>query len=287
MARYYKRSYKKYPKESPEEEGVKIIVVFSILYIFGIIYSFKSNPALSWKMIFLAIGIFIFIWFLKKEKIKAKEKRKQDILNFIREAKLEEDVNNLITRFGSGQEKNTNVWTRRNYKISWDRINDFKTFLDQKGIKLSSEEMSMVLAEYIDKKEYNLTINSIAKTNNSFGDIKWYDFERLLCRLYESMGYVVQLTGKTGDQGGDLVATKNQERILIQAKFYKDWSVGNKAVQEAAAAKNHYDCNKAIVITTSVFTKEATELAKTNHVELIPKNLLQTMLMDSLKESWN
>lgn len=57
-------------------------------------------------------------------------------------------------------------------------------------------------------------------------------------------------------------------------------------MQEAVAAKNHYDCNKAIVITTSNFTREATELAKTNKVELIPKELLQKMVLDNLKESW-
>ena len=113
------------------------------------------------------------------------------------------------------------------------------------------------------------------------------DFERLLYRLYEAMGYSVQLSGKVGDQGGDLIATKNQERILIQAKCYINSTVGNSAVQEAVAARNYYDCNRAVVVTTSVFTREATELAKTNGVELVPKDMLQKLLLDYLKESWS
>lgn len=283
MARYYKRSY----KEDSREEGLKIIIGFVIFYIAIIIFSFKSNPGASWTLIIGAIFIFIVARLIKKDKIRSKEKRKNDILNSIKGAGLEEYINKFISRFGLGQEKNTNVWTRRNYKISWDRINDLKTYLSQAGIQLSNEEIGKVLAEYIDTREYNLTINSIASTNNSFSKIKWDDFERLLYRLYEVMGYSVELVGKMGDQGADLIATKDQERILIQAKFYKDWSVGNRAVQEAATAKTHYDCNKAVVITTSIYTKEATELAKTNNVELIQKDLLQKMLMDNLKESWS
>ena len=192
-----------------------------------------------------------------------------------------------VSRFGLGQEKDKNVWTRRNYKISWNRINDLKDFLHQKGIDFSSEEISILLANYIDKREFNLTVDSISATTNSFSKLSGSDFERLLYRLYIAMGYAVQITGKTGDQGADLIVTMGQERLLIQAKCYKDWSVGNSAIQEAAAAKNHYDCNKAAVITTSFFTKEATELAKTNQVELIPKELLQKMLLDNLKESWS
>jgi len=283
MRRHYKKSY----KNNEKDEGARIATVFAFFYAVIIIYNFPSNSIISWIMILVAAIVFIFILLVQINTIEKKKKRKNDILNSIKEANLEENINSLITRFGLGQEKDANVWTRRNYKISWNRINDLVTFFKEKGIALSSKEMGSILAEYIDKREYDLTINSIASKNNSFSKIKWDDFERLLYRLYEAMGYSVQLTGKTGDQGGDLIATKGQERILIQAKFYKDWSVGNKAVQEAAAAKNHYDCNKAIVITTSVFTREATELAKTNNVELIQKDLLQQMLIDSLEESWS
>jgi len=90
-----------------------------------------------------------------------------------------------------------------------------------------------------------------------------------------------------GDQGGDLIITKNQERVLIQAKCYINSNVGNKAVQEAVAARSYYDCNKTAVVATSNFTREAIELAKANNVELIPREVVQKMLLDYLHESWN
>jgi len=46
-------------------------------------------------------------------------------------------------------------------------------------------------------------------------------------------------------------------------------------------AKNHYRCNKAIVITTSYFTNPAIELAKSNHVELWNRKKLDKMIYKS------
>jgi HJR/Mrr/RecB family endonuclease len=50
--------------------------------------------------------------------------------------------------------------------------------------------------------------------------------------------------------------------ILIQLKCYRDWAVGNAALQQAVTAMEYCDCNKTMVITTSGnFTKEAVALA--------------------------
>ncbi|MDI6820651.1 MAG: restriction endonuclease [Patescibacteria group bacterium] len=112
------------------------------------------------------------------------------------------------------------------------------------------------------------------------------DFEKLLYRLFEAMGYKVELVGHSGDQGGDLIANKEGERVLIQAKCYRDWSTGNAAVQQVVGAMNHYNCNKTIVVTTSHFTSEAIILAKDNKTELVSKERLQELLLKYLGESW-
>ena len=53
----------------------------------------------------------------------------------------------------------------------------------------------------------------------------------------------------------------------IQCKYYS-YPVGNKAVQEAYAGANFYDCDKAMVMTNLTFTRSATELAQKLEVEL-------------------
>lgn len=85
-------------------------------------------------------------------------------------------------------------------------------------------------------------------------------FEKFLRAIFEELGYQVQLTRSTGDQGVDLIVVKNNVRIAVQAKGYAD-SVGNAAVQQAHAGMTYYHCSRCAVITNSFFTPSAIELA--------------------------
>lgn len=104
------------------------------------------------------------------------------------------------------------------------------------------------------------------------------EFEKYLEILFSRLGYRVERTRYVADQGGDLILTKNGERILVQAKRYKK-AVGNKAVQEAAAARPHYKCDRAMVVSNQEFTKAARELAKSNQVELWGRRKLTDLLL--------
>lgn len=77
----------------------------------------------------------------------------------------------------------------------------------------------------------------------------------------------VEVTKSSGDQGVDIIAYKHRKKYGIQCKYYT-YPVGNKAVQEAYAGANFYDCNKAMVMTNTTFTRSATELAEKLEVEL-------------------
>ncbi len=149
------------------------------------------------------IGIVLFTALLisasKRKKERVKKEKVENILDAIHQAGLEEYINNFITRFGLGQEKSKNVWVRRNYKISWDRINDLKDFLYQKGINFSSSEIGILLANYIDKREFDLTVNTISTNTSNFSKLSGTDFEHLLYRLYEAMDYSVLASGRVGD----------------------------------------------------------------------------------------
>lgn len=283
---------KRYKRQRKDEDNLydfsALIIFFYIIYL---LLEWFTDRTVFWHWLAYGVGaiilllVSIFSWHKIKEKVY--QKKRSNVTAAICNAGLEDYIKNFISRFGLGQEKSKNVWTRRNYKIDWNRIRDLQDVLAQKGLKFSLTDISILLSVYIDEREHEITLNSIAVATNSFSKLSGSDFERLLYRLYEAMKYSVQLSAKVGDQGGDLIVTKNQERILIQAKCYNNSTVGNGAVQEAVAARNHYDCNKAMVITTSNFTREATELAKTNNVELVPRDMLQKMLLDNLKESWS
>jgi restriction system protein len=286
MARRYQK------KDDPVEELVKGSFLFVLLLVCADIFLWSVDRARFWRWliyeIIAVIAIIAVIGAVLWLSATLKRRRVDRIFETVKDAGLEETVKNFITRFGIG-DKSKNTWKYRDYAISWDRINDLqKDLATTKHIDLSLSDINILLRRYIDDREFAVTVNSVATAKqNSFRELNGSSFESLLYRLYEAMGYTVQHTGKTGDQGGDLVLTKGEERKLIQAKCYRDISVGNDAVQQAFAAKSHYDCNSATVVTTSYFTREAIELAKSTGVELIPKQTLQKMLLDYLKESWS
>ena len=96
------------------------------------------------------------------------------------------------------------------------------------------------------------------------------DFQDFMAEILKANGYTdVRVTGKSGDQGGDILATKGEESLVIQAKrFSIDRKVSNSAVQEALGAIGYYNANRGIVVTNSFFTSGAKELAKINNITL-------------------
>lgn len=137
----------------------------------------------------------------------------------------------------------------------------------------------------LEKEKYRYLNNDFRKEEqiredkNDFENIvSGEEFELYLKKLYIKLGYRVELTKTTGDQGADLILYKDGLKIVVQAKFYSS-PVGNKAVQEVVGAIKFYDADYGIVVTNNLFTKSAIELADANNIELIDK-----FKLDELRE---
>lgn len=111
-----------------------------------------------------------------------------------------------------------------------------------------------------------------------------YDFEKFLKLVFEELGYKVQKVGKVGDQGGDLIISKDGQSKIVQVKRSTS-VIGNKAIQEAVAAIKFYKCDSAKVVTNNVFTKSAASLAKANDVDLIDGTSLKEILLSIEKKT--
>ncbi|MDO8668467.1 MAG: restriction endonuclease [bacterium] len=285
---------KKYYKDDYEDDPLRgIITLIVVTYFIYLLIQFNIDRANFWRwsiygFLFL-VGLLILIRGFYRFKDNLREKHINRLLQQVREKGQEEYIKNFINRFGFEGKKGKS-WPFRNHFIEWDRINDLEGILIEKGIKLKRDEgkrdVFILLKHYIQEKEVNLTRESIKQEPRKFIRLSGSDFEKLINRLYTAKGYTVELIGRSGDQGGDLIANKDGERILIQTKCYRDWSTGNAAVQQVVGAMKLYDCQKTIVITTSYFTPEAISLARANNTLLISKENLQKMLIDSLGESW-
>jgi restriction system protein len=93
-------------------------------------------------------------------------------------------------------------------------------------------------------------------------------FEQACARVLEEAGWTTKVTSPQKDQGVDILAELNGVKVAVQAKLYSN-PVGNKAVQEVVAGRHYYQCNKAVVVTSSSFTQSAQDLARMNDVTLL------------------
>ena len=99
------------------------------------------------------------------------------------------------------------------------------------------------------------------------------EFEVYLKTNFEKSGYKVELTPLSNDYGADLICTKKNEILVVQAKRYEG-KVGTAAVQQIVAARDYYEADRCMVITNSYFTRNAYSLAEANDVTLVDRDSL-------------
>lgn len=137
---------------------------------------------------------------------------------------------------------------------------------------VSSENIKNKLKTKQKRRISKYTIDDVDLMNGA-------EFEEFVGLLFKKMGYSSQVTKQSGDQGLDVIATKNGTKIGVQAKCYSN-TVGNSAVQEAVGGKSFYNCDKVIVITNNYFTPAAEELAQSNGVILWNRDMLKEKIKE-------
>lgn len=109
-------------------------------------------------------------------------------------------------------------------------------------------------------------------------NMEGHDFEYFCADLLKDRGFLdVQVTKGSGDYGVDILAEKDGITYGIQCKCYNT-PVGVKAVQEAYAGRDYYDCMVGVVMTNQYFTKPAVEAAKKLKILLWDRGYLDSML---------
>ncbi len=271
----------------------KIIFFIFVLATFYLVSLFKTNNSLFFvllwggaiALVLIVIGIYAWHDFQSKRQ----KKKISDLLDSVKQAGADENIKNFINSLGYQKKAGKDLWKDGEFSFTWQQLEIFRKALHDKGVKLSMDDykdISLLLKHYIYNKEDKFVRDSIASIPHTTSQLTGTEFEVLLCKLYEAMGYSAMKTGKTGDQGCDLVVNMGSERVVVQAKCYTG-SVGNSAVQEASTALKLYNCTRAMVVTTSYFTPEAIQLAKVNNVELIGGERLRELLVQYLGESWS
>lgn len=205
---------------------------------------------------------------------------------------LPSTLRSWIEETGTGFRKNLSLF----FYFIWESKLDFKEpefdsnavndrdtplvrgYFFSQWLRKSEEIYKDILITRLDTKLANFDPDKFI-TIYSVDAMDGFKFEEFLVTLFRTIGYDVTETKKTGDQGADLFVERFGKKIVIQAKNYTG-TVGNSAVQQALAAKAFYNCDEAMVVTNSYFTKSAKELADSSAVRLIDRNKFMTYLDD-------
>jgi restriction system protein len=93
-------------------------------------------------------------------------------------------------------------------------------------------------------------------------------FEHFCASELRQVGWTARVTQQSRDQGADVIAELGHLRVVIQCKLYGQ-PVGNKAVQEVAAARAHQRAPIGVVVSNNSYTSDAKQLATTNGILLL------------------
>ncbi|MGI6013683.1 MAG: restriction endonuclease [Oscillospiraceae bacterium] len=124
------------------------------------------------------------------------------------------------------------------------------------------------------KKSKQLTWINISSIDGMEGQ----KFEYFCADLLRDHGFTnVEVTPGSGDQGVDIIATKDDIRYAIQCKNYTS-RLGNTPIQQVHAGKSFYNCHVGVVMTNSTFTSGAISLAEATGTLLWDRTTIHQMM---------
>lgn len=154
-------------------------------------------------------------------------------------------------------------------------------FKDNNGLFLLSDQRKSYNIhndQFTNYSHKRIAYSESYNNDKSFDHMEGHEFEYYCADLLRNNGFSnVEVTQGSGDQGVDIIATRDGIKYAIQCKCYSQ-NIGNKAVQEVFAGKTFYNCHVAAVLTNQYFTSSAQALAESNGVLLWDRDKLEEMI---------
>ena len=94
------------------------------------------------------------------------------------------------------------------------------------------------------------------------------EFEEMVVEWFKILGYNAKRTGRSGDHGVDVVATKNGAKWIVQCKRWRK-PVGENIVRDFYGTLQHEKAVEGAIIAVSGFSRPAREWAKGKPIRLI------------------
>ena len=104
------------------------------------------------------------------------------------------------------------------------------------------------------------------------------EYEHIVAEHFEAKGYKTTVSQYSNDYGVDIFATKDKEKIAIQAKMFGGSTrpINRQMVMELHGVKDFFDCTKAIIATDGRIMDNALEVAKKLKIEILNVPAIRT-----------
>ncbi len=108
------------------------------------------------------------------------------------------------------------------------------------------------------------------------------EFEDFIAHLFRLNGYEQVQTSYSADFGADIIVKKDALKTAVQVKRYFELhKVGVSDINQIIGAQQYYQCDQALMITTSSYTPAAKKLAESANVILWDWNRLEKAISDT------
>lgn len=110
--------------------------------------------------------------------------------------------------------------------------------------------------------------NRYVQLRHTVSQLEARQFEFEVARLLQLMGYRVDVTKATRDDGVDVFARKDDDKIVVQCKRWEGKHVDRAVIDELAGTAMRHAATRAILATTSSFSVDAQSAAGKHGIEL-------------------
>lgn len=154
--------------------------------------------------------------------------------------------------------------------------NDEKKYLLIENERVEKEKQLMFFIQLESRKTERKFLENLESIRNTsleyLQNVDPYEFEKIIGRLFQKLGYKVTHTPKSNDKGKDLILTKKGQKILVECKRYAvSNKIGRPELQKFYAAIIEEKADFGFFVTSSDFTSTSESYVKdiNNQIKLI------------------
>jgi restriction system protein len=147
----------------------------------------------------------------------------------------------------------------------WGTLASILRFVVPIGLVIGS------VVSMIKRRRTKASFDRVAKIGSSeVSRLSWREFEAMIGEGFRRRGYRVTGNESDGPDGGiDLVLVRGAERVLVQCKHWRRYSVGVAVIREFYGVMSAAAVRQGFVVTSGTFTPDAYGFAAQCGIELM------------------